>query len=145
MVSREERLRKQLEISTARAKAAKEALAELRRVQNHKARKDARRKRNHEMFESAGLLILVDLVDSRTGTPSVDRGALLGGLLAVAKTLGNGPESSRFQEWKKSGDALLAGQEAARKPPTATIPQQEHEETVSEALTNILSDNALRD
>ena len=145
MVSKAERLQKQLEISTARAKAAKEALAELRRVQNHKAQKDARKKRNHEMFESAGLLILADLVDSKTGTPSVDRGALLGCLMAVAKTLENGPASSRFLEWKKSGDALLAEQEAARKPPTTTIPQQEHEETISEALTNILSDNAMRD
>ena len=145
MVSREERLRKQLEISTARAKAAKEALAELRRVQNHKARKDARRKRNHEMFESAGLLILADLVDSQTGTPSVDRGALLGGLLAVAKTLESGPEAVNVQKWKNAGDALLAKQEAARKPPMATRPQQEHEETVSETLTNTLGDNALRD
>ena len=145
MVSKAERLQKQIEISTARAKAAKEALAELRRVQNHKAQKEARKKRNHEMFESAGLLILADLVDTKTGTPSVDRGALLGGLMAVAKTLENGPASSRFQEWKKSGDALLAKQEAARKPPMATRPQQEHEETVSETLTTILSDHAISD
>jgi len=27
----------------------------------------------------------------------------------------NGPESARFQEWKQSGDALLAEREAARK------------------------------
>lgn len=145
MVSKAERLQKQLEISTARAKAAKEALADLRRVQNQKAQKDARRKRNHEMFESAGLLILADLVDSKTGTPSVDRGALLGCLMAVAKTLKKDPTSDRFQEWKKSGDARLAEQEAAHKPPVATTPHQEHEETVSEALTAILSDNAMRD
>ena len=145
MVSKAERLQKQWEVSTARAKAAREALAELRRVQNQKAQKEARRKRNHEMFESAGLLILAGLVDSTTGTPSVDRGALLGGLLAVAKTLENGTASDRFQEWKNTGDALLAEQKAAHKPPTATRPKPKHEETVSEALTTILSDNAMRD
>ena len=145
MVSKAERLRKQLEISTARARAAREALAELRRVQNHKAQKEARRKRNHGLFESAGLLILAGLVDTKTGMPSVDRGALLGGLLAVAKTLGSGPEATNVQKWKNTGDALLAEHEAARKPPTATTPHQDHEETTSEALTTILSDNAMRD
>ena len=144
MVSKAERLQKQWEVSTARAKAAREALAELRRVQNQKAQKEARRKRNHEMFESAGLLILAGLVDSTTGTPSVDRGAMLGGLLAVATTLKNGPES-RLREWKNTGDALLAEQEAAHKPPTATRPKPKHEETVSEALTTILSDHAISD
>ena len=33
----------------------------------------------------------------------------------VAKTLEDGPESSRFQEYKQSGDALLAKREAERK------------------------------
>lgn len=36
--------------------------------------------------------------------------------MAVAKTLKHGPESTRFQEWKSAGDALLAEREAARKP-----------------------------
>ena len=146
MVSKAERLQKQLEVSTERAKAAKAALTELRLVQNHKAQKDARKKRNHELFEAAGLMILADLVDTKTGIPTVDRGALLGGLLAVAKTLGSGPEATNVQKWKNTGDARLAEQETARKPHTTTSPNQEHrEETISEALTNILSDNALRD
>ena len=106
MGSKAERLQKQLEVSTERAKAAKAALAELRRVQNHKAQKETRKKRSHEMFQSAGLMILADLVDSRTGIPTGDLGALLGGLLAVANTLENGPASSRFQEWKKNRRCL---------------------------------------
>jgi len=141
MVSKAERLQKQLEISTARANAAKEALAELRRIQNQKAKKEARKKRNHALFESAGLMILADLVDTESGLPAFDRGALLGGLMAVSKTLGYGPESTRFQEWKSTGDALLAERETLRK---KTNPERDME-TTSEAITSILSDNAMRD
>ena len=119
MVSKAERLQQQYEISKARADAAKAALAELRRIQNQKAKKEARKKRNHALFESAGLMILADLVASESGLPAVDRGALLGGLMAVAKTLEHGPESTRFQEWKSAGDALLAERETARQSPPA--------------------------
>lgn len=145
MVTKAERLQKQLEVSTARAKEAREALAELRRVQNHKAQKEARKKRNHALFESAGLLILAGLVDSKTGIPSEDRGALLGGLLVVAKTLENGTVSERFQEWKKAGDARLAEQETIRKSSTATTPTSRPAETTSEALITRLSDHAISD
>ena len=121
MVSKAERLQQQYEVSKARADSAKAALAELRRIQNQKAKKEARKKRNHALFESAGLMILADLVASESGLPAFDRGALLGGLMAVSKTLVSGPESQRFQEWKSSGDTLLAEREAARtSPPTKT-------------------------
>ncbi|MBN6742534.1 conjugal transfer protein TraD [Acidithiobacillus sp. MC6.1] len=119
MVSKAERLQQQYEINKARAESAKAALAELRRVQNQKAKKEASKKRNHALFESAGLMILADLVASESGLPAFDRGALLGGLMAVSKTLGSGPESTRFQEWKSTGDALLIEREAARKSPPA--------------------------
>ncbi|MBN6742135.1 conjugal transfer protein TraD [Acidithiobacillus sp. MC6.1] len=121
MVSKAERLQQQYEVNKARAESAKAALAELRRVQNQKAKKEASKKRNHALFESAGLMILADLLESESGLPKIDRGALLGGLLAVAKTLEYGPDSTRFQEWKISGDAVLAKREATRKsPPTKT-------------------------
>ncbi|MBU2719555.1 conjugal transfer protein TraD [Acidithiobacillus ferridurans] len=122
MVSKAERLQQQYEVSKARADSAKAALAELRRIQNQKAKKEARKKRNHALFESAGLMILADLVVSESGLPAVDRGALLGGLMAVAKTLEHGPESTRFQEWKSAGDALLAEREAARTSPSVKTP-----------------------
>ena len=131
MVSKAERLQKQLEISTARAKAAKEALAELRRVQNHKAQKEAYKKRNHALFESAGLMILADLVASESGLPAFDRGALLGGLMAISKTLEHGPESTRFQEWKSTGDALLAEREAARQLLPSKTPATTSDQTPS--------------
>lgn len=131
MVSKVERLQQQYEINKARADAAKAALAELRRIQNQKAKKEARKKRNHALFESAGLMILADLVVSESGLPAVDRGALLGGLMAVAKTLEHGPESTRFQEWKSAGEALLAKREAERK--STTQKTAETEAPVSES------------
>jgi len=134
MVSKAERLQKQLEISTARANAAKEALAQLRRIQNQKAKKEARKKRNHALFESAGLMILADLVETESGLPAFDQGALLGGLMAVAKTLGYGPESTRFQEWKSAGDALLTKREAARQSPQAKNPATTPDQTPSESF-----------
>ena len=67
-------------------------------------------------------MILADLVVSESGLPAVDRSALLGGLMAVAKTLEHGPESTRFQEWKSAGDALLAEREAARQSLPAKTP-----------------------
>ena len=141
MVSKAERLQQQYEVSKARADSAKAALAELRRIQNQKAKKEARKKRNHALFESAGLMIMADLVASESGLPAFDRGALLGGLMAVAKSLESGPESANFQKWKSTGDALLAEREALRK---KTKPESD-KETTSEALTKILSDNAMRD
>lgn len=133
MVSKAERLQKQLEISTARANSAKAALADLRRVQNLKARKEARKKRSHALLESVGLMILANLIDSESGLPKIDRGGLLGGLLAVAKTLEYGPESTRFQEWKSTGDALLAEREAARQSPPAKSPATAPDPTSSES------------
>ena len=141
MVSKAERLQQQYEVSKARADSAKAALAELRRIQNQMAKKEARKKRNHALFESAELMILADLVVSESGLLAFDRGALLGGLIAVSKTLGSGPESTRFQEWKSAGDALLAEREAARK---KTKPERDRE-TTSEAFIHLLSDNAMRD
>ncbi|MHB8201972.1 MAG: conjugal transfer protein TraD [Acidithiobacillus sp.] len=131
MVSKAERLQQQYEISKARADSAKAALAELRRIQNQKAKKEARKKRNHALFESAGLMILADLVVSESGLPAVDRGALLGGLMAVAKTLEHGPESTRFQEWKSTGDALLGEREAARPSPPVKTPATAPDQTPS--------------
>ncbi len=134
MVSKAERLQQQYEVSKARADSAKAALAELRRIQNQKAKKEARKKRNHALFESAGLMILADLVDTESGLPKIDRGGLLGGLLAVAKTLEHGPESTRFQEWKSAGDALLAERETARTSPPTKIEEAASETSPADQL-----------
>jgi len=108
MVSKVERLQKQYAENLEKAKLAKAELVKLRREQERKEKASARKARNRVLFQVGGLVELAGLLDC-------DKGALLGGLLTVAQTLEHGPESSRFQEWKQSGDALLAKREAERK------------------------------
>lgn len=108
MVSKVERLQKQYAENLEKAKIAKAELVKLRREQERKDKASARKARNRVLFQVGGLVELAGLLDC-------DKGALLGGLLAVAKALENGPESARFQEWKQFGDARLAEREKTRK------------------------------
>lgn len=86
------------------AERAQRAKASVARIVN--AEKLAERKRrDRELYQSAGLLILAGLVDTKTGIPTRDRGELLGALLALA---GNEVTTEKRAEWKKKGDALLA-------------------------------------
>ena len=86
------------------ADRAQKARANAARVVN--ADKLATRKaRDRELYNSAGLLILAGLVDTRTGRPVSDRGELLGALLELAQV----PQDElRRKGWKRAGDALLA-------------------------------------
>ncbi|MDX5936768.1 conjugal transfer protein TraD [Acidithiobacillus thiooxidans] len=119
MVSKVERLQKQYEENLEKAKIAKAELVKLRREQERKDKASARKARNRVLFQVGGLVELAGLLDC-------DKGALLGGLLTVAKTLEDGPESARFQEWKQSGDALLAERKAtAQKTAETEIPVSE--------------------
>ena len=86
------------------ADRAQKARANAARVVN--ADKLATRKaRDRELYNSAGLLILAGLVDTRTGRPVSDRGELLGALLELAQVPS---DDFHRQKWKRAGDALLA-------------------------------------
>ncbi|EBG3748877.1 hypothetical protein FIX32_21485 [Salmonella enterica] len=86
------------------AERAQRAKASVARIVN--AEKLAERKRrDRELYQSAGLLILAGLVDTKTGVPTRDRGELLGALLALA---GSEATTEKRAEWKKKGDTLLA-------------------------------------
>ena len=86
------------------AEKAQRAKASVAKIVN--AEKEAERKRrNHDLYESGGLLILAGLVDTKTGKPTLDRGELLGALLGLAKVPA---DDSRRSDWKRAGDALLA-------------------------------------
>ena len=66
------------------AEKAQRAKASVAKIVN--AEKLAERKnRDHQLYQSAGLLILAGLVDTKTGKPTLDRGELLGALLGLAK------------------------------------------------------------
>ena len=86
------------------AEKAQRAKASVAKIVN--AEKLAERKRrDHELYQSAGLFILAGLVDTKTGKPNLDRGELLGALEGLAKVPADDP---RRDDWKRAGDALLA-------------------------------------
>jgi len=80
----------------------------------------ARKARDHELYQVAGLLSLAGLVDKHTGKPITDRGELLGALLGLAKVPA---DDGRRAEWKRAGDALLTEKE--KKTAQAPSPKME--------------------
>ena len=90
-----------------RASKARQEVANLINAEKKAAAKAERTARTHELCNSAGLLILAGLVDTKTGQPTIDRGELLGALLGLAKVTAEDP---RRLEWKRAGDSMLAEQ-----------------------------------
>ncbi len=80
---------------------------------------EKRAKAEAERKARAKRLIELGALFDLAGLDGQDRGALLGALLGVAKTL---DDSNRWSQWKSAGDALLAGREA--KPKQSEPPQQ---------------------
>ena len=87
-----------------RATKARQQVANLINAEKKAAAKAERTARTHELCNSAGLLILAGLVDTKSGQPTIDKGELLGALLGLAKVPAQDP---RRVEWKLAGDALL--------------------------------------
>lgn len=67
-------------------------------------KKAARKARDHELYNSAGLLIMADLVNTTTGQPMIDKAELLGALMGLAKVSSDDP---RRKEWKRVGQEKL--------------------------------------
>jgi len=82
------------------ATKARHDAARLINEENRAAAKAERAARTHELCNSAGLLILASLVDTKTGKPLIDKGELLGALLGLAKVPAEDP---RRLEWKRAG------------------------------------------
>ncbi len=90
------------------------ARAESASIENA-AKKVARKARDHELYNSAGLMIVAGLVDTVTGKPIMDKAELLGALMGLAKVPAEDP---RRNEWQRAGaDKLQQLQNA--KPETA--------------------------
>ena len=90
-----------------RASKARQEVANLINAEKKAVAKAERTARTHELCNSAGLLILAGLVDTKTGQPIIDKGELLGALLGLAKVPAEDP---RRLEWKRAGDSMLAEQ-----------------------------------
>lgn len=80
------------------------AKAESASIENA-AKKVARKARDHELYNSAGLMIVAGLVDTVTGKPLMDKAELLGALMGLAKVSDN---DSRRADWRKAGSDKLA-------------------------------------
>ena len=94
----------------AEAKAQK-ARSDVARIVNAE-KESARKSRDRELYQAAGLLILAGLVDTKTGSSLLDRGELLGALVGIDET----PVTDAVRvEWKRTGDALIASRERPRK------------------------------
>ena len=89
----------------ARATKARQDAANLINTEKKVAAKAERTARTHELCNSAGLLILAGLVDTKTGKPAIDKGELLGALLGLAKVP---VEDPRRKEWKRAGDSIIS-------------------------------------
>jgi hypothetical protein len=84
---------------------ARQDVANLINAEKKATAKAERAARTHELCNSAGLLILAGLVDTKTGQPSIDKGELLGALLGLAKVPAEDP---RRKEWKRAGDSIIS-------------------------------------
>lgn len=93
------------EKAAVRAAKARQQAANMINAERREAAAAAKKARDHEMYQAAGLLSLAGLVDKKTGKPTVDRGELLGALLGLAKVP---PTDQRRTDWKRAGDAVLA-------------------------------------
>jgi len=97
------------EKASQRATNARQDAARLINEENRAVAKAERTARTHELCNSAGMLILAGLVDTKTGKPAIDKGELLGALLGLAKVQ---VEDPRRKELKRAGDSMLAEQSA---------------------------------
>ena len=91
------------------ATKARQQVANLINAEKKAVAKAERTARTHELCNSAGLLILAGLVDTKSGKPTIDKAELLGALLGLAKAPAEDP---RRKEWKRAGDSMLAEQSA---------------------------------
>lgn len=90
-----------------RATKARIEASKLIQAEKNAEKKAERKARDHELYNSAGLLILAGLVDTKTGKPTMDKAELLGALLGLAKV---SPDNPKRAEWKKAGTAVLVEQ-----------------------------------
>jgi len=99
----EKRFKVSLKLEKLAAQTLK-AKSEAASIENA-ARREARKARDHELYNTAGLLIMAGLVDTKTGQPVMDKAELLGALMGLANV---GSEDPRRQEWKRAGDDKLS-------------------------------------
>ena len=91
------------------------AKAEAAKLKNA-AKREERKARDHELYNSAGLMIVAGLVDTVSGKPVLDKAELLGALMGLSKVPADDP---RRKDWKKAGSEKL-NETSTKKPQTTS-------------------------
>ncbi|MEY2343273.1 conjugal transfer protein TraD [Acidithiobacillus sp. IBUN Pt1247-S3] len=99
------RLAEQKRVALEKVKTADAQLKKLRMEQDRDAKKAARKARNYALIQTG---ILVEIA----GLLQMDRGTLLGGLLALARSAEGTPEKAA--QWKQAGDAEITRRETEK-------------------------------
>lgn len=101
----------QAEQAAEKAQEARAKVMNLIQAEKRAEAKAARKARDHALYQSAGLLIMAGLVDSRTGKPLDTPAALLGALASLNDLSRDNP---KWGEWaRKGGEMLKAGNKAS--------------------------------
>lgn len=96
------------EKAAERAAKARTAATVLIQAEKRAAAAAERKARTHELCQSAGLMGMAGLVDTKTGKPTIDRAELLGALMGLASVPADHPKRS---EWRQAGADLLKNHE----------------------------------
>ena len=92
------------EQAAEKAQEARAKVMNLIQAEKRAEARAARKARDHALYQSAGLLILAGLVDSKTGKPVDDTAALLGALASLNDLSRDNP---KWSDWKIRGQELL--------------------------------------
>ena len=92
------------EQAAEKAQEARAKVINLIQAEKRAEARAARKARDHALYQSAGLLILAGLVDSKTGKPVDDTAALLGALASLNDLSRDNP---KWSDWKIRGQELL--------------------------------------
>lgn len=120
------------------ADKAQQAQAEFKKLMQAEKRAE-RKARDHELYNSAGLMIVAGLVDTKTGKPTMSKAKLVGALASLAQVP---PDHHKWGEWEKTGTKLLQnGSKTSAKPePTNTAKPEDTKPTEPTAFFGGASD-----
>lgn len=110
LTSKEQRTLNLLVRAEKTAERALKAKADVARVLSAEQR-EQRKKRNHELFKSAGLMGLAGVIDRVTGRPLIDKGLLVGVLHALKNN-----ELDGVERFKSLGDQIIQNAEIKKTP-----------------------------
>ncbi|HBE9082990.1 TPA: conjugal transfer protein TraD [Serratia fonticola] len=99
----------QAEQAAEKAQEARARVMNLIQAEKRAEAKAVRKARDHALYQSAGLLIMAGLVDSKTGKPVDDATALLGALASLNDLSRDNP---KWSDWKIRGQELLNSKKA---------------------------------